>query len=194
MNLFNGNSARSLCLFALMLFCLVLFTSQANAQCCCGGIHISMYGKNKKPISPEVTAIIGRGKPGETMLPRLIEPKEQKKGHQTIRVSADCYGFSLMEITVKHKSRQMVLRLRDLPFGELGEIYLEPLAFRPGTFEIDFKGELERHCKRTTGDLQCLIPAGLWRKVSERPESELAPPTGKGAQSGGGKATSRADR
>jgi len=125
-----------------------------------------------------VTAVIGLGKRGETMLPRLIEPQEEDKGRRTIRVSADCYGFNLMEITVAHKGERMVLRLRNLPFGELGDIYLEPLAFRPGTAEIDFKGALKGTCKENQ-DLQCVIPAGRWHSVSRRPVTELVPPPGK---------------
>jgi len=167
--------SRSLCLFVLTLLWVGLYSSQVYAQCCCGGVHFSMYGKNKRPITPVVTAVIGLGKPGETMLPRLIEPKEEDKGRRTIRVSADCYGFSLMEITVAHKGERMVLRLRDLPFGELGDIYLEPLPFRQGTSEIDFKGQLKGNCKENAKDFRCVIPSARWRKVSKRPEAELAP-------------------
>ena len=165
-------------MFALALVCLWPATSQAYAQCCCGGVHVSINGKNKKPIKPVVTAVIGLGKPGATMLPRLIEPKEEDQGRRTIRVSADCYGFTLMEITVAHKGQRMILRLRNLPFGELGEIYLAPLAFRPGTVEIDFKGAPKESCQENA-DFQCVIPAGRWHRVSERPVTELAPPTRK---------------
>ncbi|MCA1635584.1 MAG: hypothetical protein LC802_18305 [Acidobacteria bacterium] len=176
MKLYDGKRRRSLWLFMLTLLCVSSFTNRAFAQCCCGGVHVSVYGKNKKPITPVVTALVGLEKRGETMLPRLIEPQVGDKASRTIRVSADCYGFSLMEITVAHKGERMVLRLRDLPFGELGDIYLEPLAFRRGTSEIDFKGQLKGNCKEKAEDFRCVIPSARWRKVSERAEAELAPP------------------
>jgi len=179
MKLYDGNRPRALCLFMLTLLCVSLYTSQASAQCCCGGVHVTVYGKGKKPISPVVTALIGLGNRAEAMLPRLIEPKVDDKGGGTIRVSADCYGFSLMEITVAHKGKRMVLRLRDLPFGELGDIYLEPLAFRQGTSEIDFKGQLKGNCKENAEDFRCEIESARWQKVSEHAEAELAPPRAK---------------
>src|SRR5688500_8995032 len=116
MKLHHGNRPRSLGLLLLTLLCLSSHTSQASAQCCCGGVHVSAYGKDKKPIAPVVTALVGTGNGAEAMLPRLIEPQLGDKGDRTIRVSADCYGFSLMEITVAHKGERMVLRLRNLPF------------------------------------------------------------------------------
>jgi len=112
-------------------------------------------------------------------LPRLIEPKVSEKGDRTIRVSADCFGFDLMEITLEHKGERMVLRLRNLPFGELGEIYIEPLAFRRGTSEIDFKGQARANCKKSADDFGCAIEAARWRKLSDQPEAELKPPRAK---------------
>jgi hypothetical protein len=73
----------------------------------------------------------------------------------------------------------MVLRLRNLPFGELGDIYLEPLAFRQGTSEIDFKGQLKMNCKENEEAFRCVIPSAQWQKVSEQPEAELATPRAK---------------
>ena len=162
----DGHRPRSLCLLVLTLLCLSPYASRASAQCCCGGVHVSVYGKDKKPIAPVVTALVGTGNGAEATPPRLIEPQVGDKGDRTIRVSADCYGFSLMEITVAHKGERMVLRLRNLPFGELGDIYLEPLAFRRGTSEIDFKGELKGNCKEGGEDFRCVIPSARWRKVS----------------------------
>lgn len=179
MKLYNGNRPRSLCLFLLTLLCVSLYTSRASAQCCCGGVHVSVYGKNKKFIAPAVTALVGLGDRGEAVLPRLIEPAVGDGGDRTIRVSADCYGFSLMEITVAHKGERMVLRLRNLPFGELGDIYLEPLAFRQGTSEIDFKGQLKGNCKENAEDFRCAIPSAQWKKISEQPEAELTAPRAK---------------
>ncbi len=176
MKLYNGIRPRSLGLLMLTLLCVSLYTSQASAQCCCGGVHVSVYGKNKKPIAPVVTVLVGIENRAEAALPRLIEPQVGDKGDRTIRVSADCYGFSLMEITVAHKGKRMVLRLRNLPFGELGDIYLEPLAFRQGTSEIDFKGRLKGNCKENAEDFRCVIPPARWQKVSEQPETELATP------------------
>ena len=63
-----------------------------------------------------------------------------------------------------------------LPFGELGDIYLEPLAFRQGTSGIDFKGQLKGNCKENAEGFRCVIPSARWQKVSEQPEAELAPP------------------
>lgn len=176
MKLDNGNRPRSLCLLMLTLLFVSLCASQATAQCCCGGVHVTVYGKNKKPIAPKVTALVGLGNRAEAMLPRLIEPNVGDKGERTIRVSADCYGFSLMEITVAHKGARMVLRLRNLPSGELGDIYLEPLAFRQGTSEIDFKGQLKGNCKENAEDFRCVIESARWQQVSEQPEAELATP------------------
>ncbi len=70
----------------------------------------------------------------------------------------------------------MVLRLRNLPFGELGEINFEPLTFRPGTSEIDFKGEAKSNCKENAANFDCVIAAERWLKISEKPETELKPP------------------
>lgn len=176
MKLYNGNRPRSLCLFMLTLLCVSLYTSQASAQCCCGGVHVSVYGEDKKPIAPMVTALVGLENRAEAMLPRLIGPVVEDKGGRTIRVSADCYGFDLMEITVAHKGERMVLRLRNLPFGELGDIYLEPLAFRQGTSEIDFKGQLKGNCKENAEDFRCVIESARRQQVSEQPEAELATP------------------
>ena len=147
MKLHDGDRPRALCLLVMALLFAGLCASRASAQCCCGGVHVSVYGKNKKPITPAVTALVGLENRAQAMPPRLIEPQVGDKGDRTIRVSADCYGFSLMEITIAHKGERMVLRLRNLPFGELGDIYLEPLAFRQGTSEIDFKGLLKGNCK-----------------------------------------------
>ncbi len=179
MKLYNGNRPRAYWLFMLTLLCVSLCAGQAFAQCCCGGVHVSVYGKGKKPIAPVVTALVGLENRAEAILPRLIEPKVGDKGDRTIRVSADCYGFSLMEITVAHKGERMVLRLRNLPFGELGDIYLEPLAFRQGTSEIDFKGQLKGNCKENAEDFRCVIESLRWQKVSEQPEAELATPRAK---------------
>jgi len=179
MKLYNGNRPRALCLLMLTLLCVSLFSGQASAQCCCGGVHISVYGKNKKAITPVVTALVGFENRAEGILPRLIEPQVGDKKDKTIRVSADCYGFNLMELTVAHKGERMVLRLRNLPFGELGDIYLEPLAFRQGTSEIDFKGQLKGTCKENADDFRCVIPSARWQKVSEQPETELTPPRAK---------------
>ena len=176
----NGRRPRSLRLFTLALLCVSLSAGQASAQCCCGGVHVSVHGKDKKPIAPAVTALVGLENRAEATLPRLIEPEVGDRGGRTIRVSADCYGFSLMEITVAHDGERMVLRLRNLPFGELGDIYLEPLAFRRGTSEIDFKGQLKGNCKENAEDFRCVIPAARWHQVSEQPEALLSPPRAKG--------------
>jgi hypothetical protein len=179
MRLHYGHRPRALCLLVTALLFVGLCAGRASAQCCCGGAHVSAYGKNKQPIAPAVTALVRLGDRGEATPPRLIEPKEGDKGERTIRVSADCYGFSLMEIAVAHEGECMVLRLRNLPFGELGDIHLEPPAFRPGTSEIDFKGELKGNCKAAAEDFRCVIPAARWRRVSEQPEAELSPPRAK---------------
>jgi len=144
------------------------------AQCCCGGVHVSVYGGNRKRIEPKVTALVGYGTQAEASRPRLIEPQVRDESGRTIRVSADCYGFSLLEITVEHKGKRMVLRLRNLPFGELGDIYLESLAFRKGTSEIDFKGQLKENCKKNGEDYRCVIPSAQWNKTSDEAETELA--------------------
>ncbi len=178
MKLDHGNRPRALCLLMLLLLFVSLCASQASAQCCCGGVYVSVHGKAKKPLAPKVTALVGAKNRADAM-PRLIEPKIGDKGERTIRVSADCYGFDLMEITVAHKGERMVLRLRNLPSGELGDIYLEPLAFRRGTSEIDFKGQLKGGCKENAEDFRCVIPSARWRKVSEQPEAELSPPRAK---------------
>lgn len=146
------------------------------AQCCCGGVHVAVYGKGRKRIEPKVTALVGYGTQAEASRPRLIEPQVRDESGRTIRVSADCYGFNLMEITVEHKGTRMVLRLRNLPFGELGDIYLEPLAFRKGTSEIDFKGQLKENCKKNGEDYRCVIPSAQWNKTSDEAEMELAEP------------------
>jgi len=174
--LYGGKHPRSLCLFMLTLLCVSLPASRASAQCCCGGVYVSVYGSGKKPITPTITALVGLGDRAEATIPLLIEPGEGDAGERTIRVSADCYGFSLMEIAVAHEGERMVLRLRNLPFGELGDIYLEPLAFRPGTSEIDFKGQLKGNCKEAAEDFRCVIPSARWRKVGGQPEAELSPP------------------
>lgn len=176
MRLHDGHRPRAFCLLVTTLLFGGLCASRASAQCCCGGVHVSFYGKNKRPITPAVTALVGLGDGGEATPPRLIEPKVGDKGERTIRVSADCYGFSLMEIAVAHKGERMVLRLRNLPFGELGDIYLEPLAFRPSTSEIDFKGQLKGNCKEAAEVIGCVIPSARWRRVGEQPEAELSPP------------------
>ncbi|MEO6051269.1 MAG: hypothetical protein ABIP78_08060 [Pyrinomonadaceae bacterium] len=173
MKLYGVNSPRAHCLILLTLICISWPAAQAFAQCCCGGVHVAVYGKNKKPIMPVVTALVGAGNGGEATIPRLIEPQVNEKGGRTIRVSADCYGFSLMEITLEHKSERMVLRLRNLPFGELGDIYLEPLAFRQGTSEIDFKGQTKLNCKKNAKDFACTIESARWQKISDQPEEEL---------------------
>src|SRR5215203_2870013 len=169
MRLHYGHRPRALCLLVTTLLFAGLGASRASAQCCCGGVHVSVYGKNKKPIAPAVTALVGLGDGGEATLPRLIEPAVGDGGDRTVRISADCFGFSLMEIIVAHKGERMVLRLRNLPFGELGDIYLEPLAFRRGTSEIDFKGQLKGDFKEDA-DSRCVIPSARWRQVSGRPE------------------------
>jgi hypothetical protein len=182
MKLYGGKRPRTLCLFVLTLLCVSLPAGRAAAQCCCGGVHVTVYGRGKKPITPTVTALVGLGEPGEATTPRLIEPAEGDEGEKAIRVSADCFGFSLMEITVAHEGERMVLRLRDVPFGELGEIYLEPFPFRRGTSEIDFKGELKGNCKEAAEGSPCVIPSARWRRVSGRPEAELSPPRAKSDQ------------
>lgn len=176
MKLCNVNRPGAHCLILLTLICVSWSAAQAFAQCCCGGVHVSAYGKNKKPIAPVFTALVVSGNRGEATIPRLIEPEVSEKGDRTIRVSADCYGFSLMEITLEHKGERMVLRLRNLPFGELGEIYIEPLAFRQGTSEIDFKGQAKGSCKKNAADSNCTIESAQWQKVSDQPEAELKPP------------------
>lgn len=143
------------------------------AQCCCGGVHISVYGRDRKPIEPKVTALVSHGTQAEASRPRLIEPQAGDDSGRTIRVSADCYGFNLMEITVEHKGKRMVLRLRNLPGGELGDIYLEPLAFRKGTSEIDFKGQLKENCKKNAEDYRCVIPSAQWNRTNDEAETEL---------------------
>jgi hypothetical protein len=179
MRLNSGNRLKSLCLFFLIMLCGSLYATQVAAQCCCGGVHISVYGEDKKAIDPVVTALVGLKDPAQTMSARLIEPKIDDKGEKTTRVSADCYGFSLMEITIAHKGERMVLRLRDMPFGELGEVVLEPLAFRAGTSEIDFKGKVKENCKDDTNDFGCVIASTRWQKISDQPQAELTPPPAK---------------
>jgi hypothetical protein len=179
MKLYNGNLLRSLCLFLLALLCAGWYASEASAQCCCGGVHLSLYGEDKKPITPVVTALVSFKGVAEPIIPRLIEPKTGEKGDETIRVSADCYGFNLMEITIAHKGERMVLRLRDLPFGEFGEMLLEPLAFRAGTSEIDFKEKTKGNCNEDTNGFGCVISSARWKKISDQPETELTAPSAK---------------
>ena len=72
-------------LILLTLICLSCFAAQISAQCCCGGVHVSAYGKNKKPIGPVVTALVGSGTGAEAIIPRLIEPKVSEKGLRTTK-------------------------------------------------------------------------------------------------------------
>ncbi|HKO61271.1 MAG TPA: hypothetical protein VJV03_08940 [Pyrinomonadaceae bacterium] len=167
---------RTLSLVLLVLLGAAVYAGEASAQCCCGGVHLSVIGEDKKPITPVVTALISVDGHAEPIAARLIETKTSESGDETIRVSADCYGFKLMEITVAHQGGQMVLRLRDLPFGELGEIHFDPVTFRPSTSEIDFKGKAKGHCKETSDQFGCVIAAERWQKVSDKAETALKPP------------------
>jgi hypothetical protein len=74
---------------------------------------------------------------------RLLEPDEGDERVDSIKVlliKTGC-GMHLVEVALEYKSRIMLLRFHNIP-GDLN-FYVDSVPFREGTYEIDFKGDLE---------------------------------------------------
>lgn len=162
---------------ALLTVLFLAAVSNAQAQCCCSGIYFDVRDQSSQIIFPEVSAIRKHKDSEET--PVRVELKEEQMfdGKKEIskpkrfRLDAGCYGFEVYEISITHGQEQMIIRLRNMPFCECGNMLISTVPFAPGTFELDSGGEWKKHCNeknKTEYSFSCQVLFSRFEKLSER--------------------------
>src|SRR5688500_9654932 len=131
----------------LIFCCMIMLGSvDAYAQRCGDDIWLFVRDANKKVIPPEAfdsVKVRMDDSPEGILDDKYL--KEVPPGIKSFVIPTGC-GYGLAKISLSYKGKVMVLEVINVP-GDAGNILLESVPFREGTFQLDLKRWKLENCE-----------------------------------------------